>query len=106
MYNYRLSDIRVIDGDTVEATLDLGLYITTRQHLRLANINTPELRGEERDAGLAARDALINLIDERSPILAKTAKAGKFGRWIAHLYGCNGEYLNKLLVDLGHAEYI
>lgn len=44
MYQYRLSDINIIDGDTIDATIDLGFSITLRERIRLYGINTPEVR--------------------------------------------------------------
>lgn len=55
MYSYRVvpGSVRVIDGDTMELTLDLGFYITHRLTVRLAGLNCPEMNTAE---GVAARD--------------------------------------------------
>lgn len=51
-YTYQAKIISVYDGDTCTAVIDLGFRISFEIKLRLAGINTPELRGEERDKGL------------------------------------------------------
>ncbi len=58
MYEYRARIVRVIDGDTVEAEVDLGFHISSRMMLRLFGINTPEIKGSTKPAGLSARDYL------------------------------------------------
>lgn len=92
MYQYRLSDINIIDGDTIDATIDLGFSITLRERIRLYGINTPEVRTrdlEEKKRGFAAKDRLAELIDDSvEPIIVETVydKRGKFGRIIGTLY--------------------
>jgi len=59
MYEYKVIEVHSIyDGDTLKVTLDLGFGIYSKQTLRLHGINTPEIRGDERPAGLIARDYL------------------------------------------------
>ena len=44
MYHYKAQLVRVIDGDTIEADIDLGFKTWTRRKVRLAGIDTPEIR--------------------------------------------------------------
>ena len=89
MYSYRADIVRLIDGDTVEADIDLGFSVSIRLKLRLYGIDTPEVRGEERERGLEAKLALAELIDQCSPITVQTYKdiTGKYGRYLATLMG-------------------
>ncbi len=64
MYEYRARITRVIDGDTVEAEIDLGFHVSLTVTLRLAGINAPETKGTERPRGLAATRSLDALITE------------------------------------------
>ena len=64
MYEYRARITRVIDGDTVEAEIDLGFHVTFTATLRLTGINAPETRGTERPQGLASTRYLESLLDE------------------------------------------
>lgn len=82
LYCYRANVISVYDGDTVRADLDLGLKTWIKnENLRLARINTPELRGDEREAGLAARDFLRGKILDQEVVLETIRdRKGKYGR--------------------------
>ena len=67
MYTYKARLDRVIDGDTIDANIDLGFDITVHKRIRLAGIDTPESRTrdlEEKKRGLASKARLIELIDK------------------------------------------
>ena len=105
MYEYRAKVVKVYDGDTITVDLDLGFDITAKKtKLRLANIDAPELRGEDRPAGIASRDRLRELILGKN-VRVKTFKdkKGKYGRYIAVVYHPNGRNINQQLVSEGHA---
>lgn len=54
-YIYLCQPMRVIDGDTVDAVIDLGFHVGTMQRVRLADIDTPEVFGKGAEpAGQAA----------------------------------------------------
>lgn len=73
----------VYDGDTMTATIDLGLgVVLPGQVLRLDCVDTPELRGPERPEGLAVRDLVRGWVSGRAAILHIRGK-GKYGRWLA-----------------------
>ncbi len=108
MYEYRATITRVIDGDTVEALVDLGFGVLTDQTFRLYGINAPETRGESRDAGKAATEYLRLLIDKHtgnsSTLTIQTHKdrQEKYGRYLAVLVA-NGMNLNVGMINAGHA---
>ena len=113
-YIRRAKIVRLVDGDTVDVDIDLGMSITTRQRLRLYGINTPEVRGPEKVAGHAATQHLADLLVEFKhegdwDIVVQTYKdkKGKFGRLLAVLIGDDGEgtsvNLNERMVADGHA---
>lgn len=112
LYCYRARVVSVYDGDTVRADIDLGLSTWIKnEKLRLARIDAPELRGEDREAGIAARDFLRDMILGKE-IIVETIKdrKGKFGRYLANLWLKNeaGEFsnINDLMVQEGHAVYM
>ena len=108
-YTYQAKIISVYDGDTCTAVIDLGFRISFEIKLRLAGINTPELRGEERDKGLEARDFLGNLILNQKVVI-KTYKDSqeKYGRYLADIYfidsSGNQTHVNQNMVDEGYAK--
>jgi|VirMetMinimDraft_7_1064189.scaffolds.fasta_scaffold22451_2 micrococcal nuclease len=89
MYTYALEITKVYDGDTVNGVVDLGFGIKMAIKIRLADINTPELRTKDLDEkarGYAARDFLREFLDKyKDSLLVRTTKKGKYGRWIGEL---------------------
>ena len=69
MYQYKATIIDVYDGDTVTAKVDLGFLISQEMKLRLYGIDTPELRGSEREEGLKVRDILREMILDQEVII-------------------------------------
>lgn len=106
--------VNVPDGDTVDVLVDQGFDDSTVVRLRLKGINAPEVKGETREAGEAARDYLKTLILKhtngtqellvRSYKMKKTErqKKDKYGRYLAVLLS-NGVNLNEAMVNAGHA---
>lgn len=103
MYNYKAHIKAVYDGDTVTAVVDLGFLHYQEMKLRLYGIDTPELRGEEREEGLVVRDIVREMIlDREVEIHSYKDKQGKYGRYLATII-VDGLDLNQWLVDNGHA---
>jgi endonuclease YncB( thermonuclease family) len=110
MYEYNAEIISVYDGDTVRAIIDLGFGVQLRGEtgkgvkLRLSGLNTPEVRGEQKEAGLISRDRLRERILGKNVIL-KTFKdaTGKYGRYIAEIH-LEDENINEWLITEGLAE--
>jgi len=116
MYEYHARILSVYDGDTMRMDIDVGFGVTLRdQRVRLAGVDTPELRGKEREAGLNARDFVRKLVLRRT-VMVQTFRdtTGKFGRWVVKVWiAPEGEkvgettegliLLNDLLIKTGHA---
>jgi micrococcal nuclease len=103
---YRCKLRRIIDGDTVELDVDLGLRIHRTLTLRLGDIDAPEVRGPERKAGLDATETLRDLIQGES-LCVRFAGDKSFDRWVGTLYiEREGELVdvNDAMVILGAAE--
>lgn len=107
LYNYQATVDRVIDGDTVEVTVDLGFRVALRQTVRLYGINAPELHGPTAAAGQAARDFLRKLLPAGTQILITSFKANgagdKYGRWLGKLEFADGMSVNEEMVRTGNA---
>jgi len=110
LYCYLGRITRIVDGDTVIADIDLGLHTWIHgERLRLARINAPEMRGDTRLAGLAARDFLAEMVLDKE-VTIKTIKdtKEKWGRFLAEiLIEQDGAMvnINDLLVQSGYAVY-
>lgn len=118
-FNYKAQVISVYDGDSFRANVDVGFNIIKRNiPFRLARIDTPEIRGDERPEGLVAEERTRELIENEEVIIHSTEK-GKYGRWIVEVYFHENEEilleedsieemtnLNDLLVEEGLAEYV
>ena len=104
LYTYAIKNIYVYDGDTITADIDLGFNMTFRAKIRLKDIDTPELRGEDRPQGLAVRNWLRARVswatENEINIYVKTYKdkTGKYGRYLGYLY-IGEENINETLVS-------
>jgi micrococcal nuclease len=90
-FTYPISNIRIIDGDTIEADVDLGFRIRQRQIIRLAGIDAPELRSKdagERMAAKSASNALTWILKASQPakVLMHSVDLDKYGRSLAVLW--------------------
>ena len=114
MYTYKIKLDRVIDGDTVDAYIDLGFDVSVKKRIRFMGINTPESRTkdlEEKAKGLAAKDRLKNLLEGANTIQLTSHGVGKYGRCLGELYidivdgqeKMTLENVNELLIKEGHA---
>ncbi len=102
LWEYRGVIVSVYDGDTLRADIDLGFGIWKRgESLRLFGLDTPELHGETRVAGLYARDALRDRLPAGKPCWVRTIKPStltvpqierreKYGRWLATIWDSEG----------------
>ncbi|WP_027881128.1 thermonuclease family protein [Mesoflavibacter zeaxanthinifaciens] len=105
MFNYKAKIIDVYDGDTVTAMVDLGFLHFQEMKLRLYGIDTPELRGEEREQGIVVRDILREMVlGKEVTIRSYKDKQGKYGRYLANIILEDGLEVNQWLVDNGHAK--
>jgi len=116
-YFYRAKAIKVIDGDTIDFSIDLGFKVFVKERIRLAGINTPETFGvlkesEEYKIGMKAKERVISLLfdENQNPIeiILETNKdkTEKYGRYIAWVHLNDGTILNELLVSEELAERV
>lgn len=103
-YTYPAAVQRVIDADTLVLDIDLGFYVSTTVHVRLKDVDAPEL---DTDAGRAARQYAISLLVDTygSRVVVQTRKVPErsFARYVATVWLPDGRSLGDLLVAAGHA---
>jgi micrococcal nuclease len=110
-YIYRIKNIlKVVDGDTIDADIDLGFSISLEKRIRLAGIDTPESRTtdlKEKALGLEVKEWLKKRLEGAKDILIKTQlpdSTEKYGRILGKLYINNEETsLNEQMIDEGYA---
>ena len=114
MYTYKIKLDRVVDGDTIDANIDLGFDVSVKKRIRFMGINTPESRTrdlEEKAKGLAAKDRVKQLLEGANKIQLISHGVGKFGRCLGelHIDIVDGKEsltlvnVNELLIKEGHA---
>ena len=113
-YIYRAKLDRVVDGDTVDALIDVGFDIWVKKRIRFMGIDTWESRTrdlEEKKKGLAAKARVIELLEETSSkpgyFRIKSHGVGKYGRVLGELFIMDSEEnpinVNETLITEGHA---
>jgi len=106
-YEHETKFIRAVDGDTIDVMIDHGFRVYTRQRLRLARIDAPELRDKDPEVmkrAFEARDFIVHFFVENGFRCALyTEKTDRFGRYIAEVE-VNGKNLSDELLRVGLAE--
>ena len=114
-YNFRVVEInRVVDGDTIDVTIDLGFDLSKKERVRVAGVDTPEKRTrdlEEKALGIDATnwltEKLEGAIDGEDDLVIRTELVGgmgKYGRLLGWLYiGDSTVSLNEQMIDEGYA---
>ena len=114
-YNFRVIEInRVVDGDTIDVTIDLGFDLYKKERVRVAGVDTPEKRTrnlEEKELGIHAtnwlKEKLDGAISGDDDLIIRTELVGgmgKYGRLLGWLYIGDSELsLNELMIEEGYA---
>ena len=113
-YIYRAKLDRVVDGDTIDALIDVGFDIWFKKRIRFVGIDTWESRTrdlEEKKKGLAAKARTKQLLEEvsnkRGYFRLKSHGLGKYGRVLGELFIMDGAgkqiSINETLITEGHA---
>jgi len=107
MYIYNAELIRVVDGDTVHAMVDLGFNTWIKANIRLFGIDAYESRTrdlEEKEKGLKAKERLKEILSvNNNKFKLKSHGLDKYGRSLGTLLVEPLGDLNQLLVTEGHA---
>ena len=115
MYRYNAKLVRVIDGDTIDAMIDLGFGVWIKRRIRLAGLDAPETRTRdkaEKKRGLEAKTRLETALKEKDFTLSSHG-VGKYGRCIADIYVVKkylrsdkyqGKCINEMLIKEGYAK--
>ena len=114
-YNFRVIEInRVLDGDTIDVTIDLGFDLYKKERVRVAGVDTPEKRTrdlEEKALGIDAtnwpKGKLEGALAGTDDLVIRTelvGGVGKYGRLLGWLYiGDADVSLNEAMIEEGYA---
>ena len=114
-YNFRVTKInKVVDGDTIDVTIDLGFDLLKKERVRIAGVDTPEKRTrdlEEKALGLDAtawmKEKLEEAIKGDDELTIRTelkGGVGKYGRLLGWLYVGDDDFsLNEQMITEGYA---
>jgi micrococcal nuclease len=114
-YNFRVTEInRVLDGDTIDVTIDLGFDLFKKERVRVAGVDTPEKRTrdlEEKELGIDAtnwlKEKLEGALAGEDQLTIRTelvGGVGKYGRLLGWLYIGDGDVsLNEQMIEEGYA---
>jgi micrococcal nuclease len=112
MHTYNAELARVVDGDTIDARIDLGFNVWIKRRIRLYGINTPESRTRdkaEKKRGLAAKKRLQEiLVGNKRKFVLRSHGSGKYGRCLGEMFLTSIDEnrsevsINKMLVIEGH----
>ena len=114
-YNFRVIEInRVLDGDTIDVTIDLGFDLYKKERVRVAGVDTPEKRTrdlEEKALGYDATNWLTEKLEGAvvgdDDLIIRTelvGGVGKYGRLLGWLYIGDGDVsLNEQMIEEGYA---
>ena len=114
-YNFRVTKIdKVLDGDTIDVTIDLGFDLYKKERVRIAGVDTPEKRTrnlEEKELGIHAtnwlKEKLESTLDGDDQLFIRTelvGGTGKYGRLLGWCYIGDSEVsLNEQMITEGYA---
>ena len=127
LYTYAAEVVKVVDGDTLDLNIDIGFNTWMKHRVRLRGINCPEVKTKKGDKAKAfVEKELLNstgdlvtgdLVTQIFPVVIRTYKTEKFGRYLVDLWYLKGEsnkerilsegnLLNQVLLDNGLAEKV
>lgn len=97
----------VVDGDTLNVGIDLGLNVAINTTLRLYGINAPELDNPD-GSGKAAKQWAIQWFTDHCPngqFIVQTVRdtTEKYGRYLATVMAFDGSNFNEDIITAGHA---
>jgi micrococcal nuclease len=105
MYTYNAKIVKVIDGDTMDALVDLGFNMTIRIRLRAMNIDTPEIfkpnsEGEALHA-VAAKNRAIELLNDKNVVIVTYKDPSAYNRYSSKITMPDGRDFSQVMIQEG-----
>ena len=99
VYRYRAEVLRVIDGDSFHAKIDLGFRVHLIVPVRVRGVDAPELGTHE---GKLARAWAIEELSGTPLVVESHKDRQSFARWVCDIWTPDGSYADRL-IEAGHA---
>ncbi len=106
LYNYKAKVLRIVDGDTVNLEIDMGMKIYFKSNCRLSGINAPELSSTDvviRESAIKSKEYLAMLLPINSIVDLKSISLDKYGRSIGKITTNEGVVVNDEMIKSGNA---
>ena len=107
MFEYSAKVVRIVDGDTLDAEIDIGFDVFVKKRIRLYGIDTWESRTrdlEEKKKGLAAKARLIEILEDNgNKFVLQSHELGKYGRVLGSIILDDDRDACDVLLEEGHA---
>ena len=90
MYEYKALITKVVDGDTFDCDVDLGMYVHYKARIRLLDVDAYEKYGSTKELGIKIRDYITPLLLNKEVIIKShkpdsSLYTDSFGRWLAEV---------------------
>ena len=106
LYIYKAHILRIIDGDTIEAEIDLGFNLTFTGIFRILDLDTPETYRPKNDAekehGQQASAFAKELLLNKTVTIQTYPKVGIYGRYLAHIILSDGRDFSDIMIGQGY----
>ena len=110
MYEYKCYVVRIVDGCTVDAQVDLGFNVLVRQRIKLYGIHAEDMKSIDtniKDNALASKNKLADLLGKEFICRTVMNKRGKIGRTLGHVFIEDSDgiqtSINQKMIDDGFA---
>jgi micrococcal nuclease len=108
-YKYKGKVDRVVDGDTVDATLDLGFGIWMKQRFRIDDFDAPETfrprNEEEKKHGEKAKKRAVELLMDKDLIFTTSKEIGVYGRYGTSITLPDGRKFGEVMISEGYEKH-
>jgi len=106
LYYYKATVDRVVDGDTIDASVDVGFGITVTQRFRIEGFDAPETyrpRNEaEKQHGERATERAVELLMNKNIIIKSSKVPGIYGRYAAEIILEDGRNFTEVMIREGY----
>lgn len=106
LYLYKATITNVVDGDTMDAKIDVGFGVTVTHRLRIEKLDTPETWRPKTEAeyqhGMKAKEKAKELLEGKTLLIKTGKETGVYGRYLADIQLENGDDYAQYMIAEGY----